>query len=127
MDATNPLDYDRAVGRLVRIMAVLAAAGTLLTLARWGWRAGAGFLVGSVLSALNFLALKRLIDGLAGASGSAGARPVLLGLRYFFLAGITYTIVKLTPISLIAMLGGVFIFTAAVFVEAAIEIVYARK
>jgi hypothetical protein len=125
MDATNPLDYDRAVGRLVRIMAVLAAAGTLLTLARWGWKAGAGFLVGSVLSALNFLALKRLIDGLAGAS--AGARPVLLGLRYFFLAGIAYTIVKLTPISLIAMLGGVFIFTAAVFVEAAIEIVYARK
>ena len=125
MDATNPLDYDRAVGRLVRIMAALAVAGTLTALVRWGWKAGAGFLVGAVLSGLNFLALKRLIDRLAGAS--SGGRPILLGLRYFLLGGVAYVIVKLTPISLVAMLAGVFVFTAAVFVEAAIEIVYARK
>jgi hypothetical protein len=110
---------------LTRIMAALAAAGTLLATARWGWKAGAGFLVGSILSGLNLLALKRLIDGLAGANSSA--RPILLGLRYFFLAGIAYGILKLTPISLIALLSGVFTFTLAVFVEAAIEIVYARK
>jgi hypothetical protein len=125
MTSPNPLDYDYAAARLTRIMAVIAAAGTLTALAGWGWKAGAGFLVGSVLSGLNFLALKRLIDGLAGAN--AGARPLLLGLRYFFLAGIAYGILKLTPISLIAMLSGVFTFTVAVFVEAAIEIVYARK
>jgi hypothetical protein len=125
MTDPNPLDYDRAAARLTRIMAVIAAIGTLGALLGWGWKAGAGFLVGAILSALNFLALKRLIDRLADANPRG--RPILLGFRYLILCGIAYVILKCSPISLPAMLAGAFVFTAAVFVEVAIEIVYARK
>lgn len=125
MTGPNPLDYDCAVARLVRIMAVIAALGTSAAFLRWGWKAGSGFLLGAALSGLNFLALKRLIDRLSSASGSRSA--VLLGFRYILLCAIAYVILKLTPISLPAMLAGIFVFTAAVFVEVTIEIVYARK
>ncbi len=125
MDAPNPLDYGRAVARLTRIMAVIAALGTLGALFAWGWKAGAGFLLGAALSALNFLALKRLVDRLADAHPAGSS--VLLGFRYIMLAGIAYVMLKLRVISLPAMLAGVFVFTAAVFIEVAIEIVYARK
>jgi hypothetical protein len=125
MASPNPLDYDRAVARLTRIMAVIAALGSLSALAGWGWKAGGGFLFGAALSGVNFLALKRLINRLATANPSGSS--IMWGFRYLLLAGIAYVIFRFSPISLPAMLAGIFVFTAAVFVEVAIEIVYARK
>jgi hypothetical protein len=38
-----------------------------------------------------------------------------------------YVIVRLTPISLTAVLAGLFVLTVAIFVEVVFEFVYARK
>jgi hypothetical protein len=125
MTGPDPLDYDRAASRLKRIMAAIAVAGTLVALFAWGWKAGVGFLIGAALSGLNFLALKRLIDGLADANPHG--KSILLGFRYLLLFAVAYVILRISPVSLPALLAGIFVFTVAVFIEVAIEIVYARK
>ena len=125
---TNPeaLDYDRAAWRIGRNVAVLAAAGTFGLLVWRGWRWGAGFFIGSLISWLNYRWLRGLVETLGG-----GRRPrqrsVLLAFRYILLGVVAYVIVRFTSISPPAVLAGVFVLTAAVFAETAYEIVYARK
>jgi hypothetical protein len=52
---------------------------------------------------------------------------LVLGFRYLILGAGAYVILRLSKISLMAVLAGVFVLTAAVFVEVIFEIVYARK
>ena len=92
---------------------------------RAGKAQAAGFLVGALISGLNFFILKGLVDRLGGARPRR--RGPLLGLRYVLLAGGAYVILRLTPISLPAVLAGIFVFTAAVFIEVIFEIAHAGK
>jgi hypothetical protein len=124
MTVLDGLSYQRAASRIGRIMAAIAIVGTLAALALAGWRSGAGFLVGAFISLLNFYWIKGVVDGMAGGRRRG---TVILAFRYLILGGAAYVIVKLISIDLRAILAGVFVFTAAVFVEVAIEIVYARK
>ena len=124
MTAPNELSYERACERIVRFMAALAALGSLVAWARWDWKSGAGFLLGSLISGLNFVLLKGLVNRLGG------TRPrhrFLLAFRYPLLAGCAYVILRFSPVSLTAALAGIFVFTAAVFIEVIFEIAYARK
>jgi hypothetical protein len=124
---TDPetLTYERAAGRIVRAMAALAAAGTAAALAGWGWRAGAGFLVGSLLSGVQYIWLKGLVDGLGGAPRRW--RGLRMALRFLILAGAAYAIFRLIPLNPAAVLAGIFVLTAAVFAEVIFEIFHARK
>ena len=65
---TDPEDltYERAAARIARITAALGGTGTAVALAGWGWRAGAGFLIGSLLSGVQYVWLKGLVDALGG-------------------------------------------------------------
>jgi hypothetical protein len=107
-------------------MAVIAAVGTCVMLAAKGWHWGAGFLLGALISGLNYRWLRKLVESLGG-GGQPRNRSVVLGFRYLILGGGAYVILKLSPISLTAVLAGVFVLTAAVFVEIIFEIIYARK
>jgi small-conductance mechanosensitive channel len=124
---TDPeeLTYERAAARIARITAGLAGIGTAVALAGWGWRAGAGFLIGSLLSGVQFLWLKGLVDALG--SGKKRGRSLRMALRFLVLAGAAYAIFRLIPINPAAVLAGIFVLTAAVFAEVIFEIVYARK
>ena len=124
MTAPDELPYERASQRIVRLMAALAALGSLVAWAAWGWKSGAGFLFGSAISGLNFVLLKALVDRLGRARPR---RHFLLAFRYPLLAGCAYVILRFSPISLSAALAGIFVFTAAVFIEVVFEIAYARK
>jgi small-conductance mechanosensitive channel len=119
------LTYERAAARIAGAMAALAAIGTFLALVRWGWRAGAGFLVGSLLSGVQYIWLKALVDALG--SGKRRGRGLRMALRFLTLAGAAYVIFRLIPINPAAVLAGIFVLTAAVFAEVIFEIVYARK
>lgn len=125
----DELSYERAAARIGRIMAVIAALGTCVAFAAGGWQWGAGFALGAAISGLNYHWLRKLVESLGAAA--AGARPrrraVVLGFRYLILGGGAYVILRLSTISLPAVLVGVFVLTAAVFVEVVFEIVYARK
>jgi len=126
MTESDPLSFERAAERIGRIMAAIAAVGTGGALVLGGWKTGGGFAVGAAISWLNFHWLHRLVVSL-GAGGRQRFRSVVVGFRYLILGGGAYVIVKLTPIRLPAVLAGLFVLTAALFVEVLFEIVYARK
>jgi len=119
-------DFDRATARVSWIMAALAAAGAVGGMLLRGWPWGGGFLLGSVISALNFRWLRRLLESLGGERPKRRG-AVFLAFRYLLLGAVAYAIVRFTSVSLMAVLAGVFVLTAAILIEAAIEIVYARK
>jgi ATP synthase I chain len=124
MTIPDDLCYERATARIARIMAAIAALGTAEAFALHGWKSGAGFLVGAGISGLNFYWIKGVVDAMAGGRRRG---TILLAFRYLILGGAAYAILKLSSVSLPAVLAGVFVFTAAVFVEVALEIAYARK
>jgi hypothetical protein len=128
--APDRLTFVRVAARILRILMVVSAVGTCVTWAIGGWKVGAGFALGAVISSLNFYWLHKLVDNLGGSLGG-NARPryrtILLGFRYLILGGAAYVILRVSPISMTAVLTGLFVSTAAVFVEVIFEIVYARK
>jgi hypothetical protein len=124
---TDVLDYDRAAWRIGRNLAVIASIGTIGALAARGWPWGAGFLLGSAISWVNYRWLRRLVESLGGANAKPRGRGAKIAVRYVLLAASAYVIVRYTPISKPAVLAGIFVLTAAVFAEVIFEIVYARK
>ena len=126
----DPVSYDRAVERIGRSMVAVAAGGTLLAWVRGGWRWGAGFFVGSLVSGLNFRWLCRLVESLGGATRGRQKlryRSVFLALRYLLLFAAGYVILRFSAISLTAAITGLFVLVAAVFIEVLFEIMHARK
>src|SRR5580698_6265563 len=124
--APDPLSFERAAARIGRILAVIAVLGTSGALAMGGWKTGAGFLLGAAISGLNYHWLHKLVVAL-GAGGRPRYRSVILGFRYLILGGGAYVIVRLSSIRLAAVLAGLFVLTAALFVEVIFEFIYARK
>jgi hypothetical protein len=124
--APDPLSFESAAARIGRILVVVSLVGTCGALAAGGWKSGAGFLLGAAISGLNYHWLHKLVEGLGGGSRPR-YRSVILGFRYLILGGGAYVIVRLSPISLKAVLAGLFVLTAALFVEVICEFLYARK
>jgi len=122
----DELTFERAAWRMGRIMMVIGSLGALVALVARGWQWGAGFLLGAVISGLNFHWLYKLVGGL-GKGEAPRHRSLVLGFRYLILGIGAYVILRLSRISLMAVLAGVFVLTAALFVEVVFEIVYARK
>jgi hypothetical protein len=124
---TDPeaLSYERAAARIARVTAAVGGLGTAAALAGWGWRAGAGFLLGALLSGVQYVWLKGMVDALG--SGKRQGRSLKMALRFLALAGAAYVIFRLIPVNPKAVLAGIFVLTIAVFVEVIFEIVYARK
>jgi hypothetical protein len=107
---------------------VLAAIGALGVLNFRGWRDALGFVLGAVISAVNFRWLHRLVDGLHndGKQRSTNRLAWLMGLRYLLFGGVGYAIIiyfRITPLSLLA---GLLVVVAAVMLEILYELIYAR-
>src|SRR2546428_7017177 len=120
------MDLERAVGRIFRFTQVFTAVGAAVYFAIAGWRGGFGFLLGALISYLNFRWLKRTVYALGEAAGGKPLRArvaVLLGLRYLLLGLGAYAILKFSEISLTAALVGLFVPTAAVILEILIELI----
>lgn len=125
MTLPEGLSYEAAARRIGRVMWALTGLGAAAGFAYGGWRWGLGFLVGAMLSATQFWLLRMVVESLpAGRGKRHGLRATL---RLVAVAAVAYGILSLSPVSWKAALAGVFTLTAAVFVEVAIEIAYARK
>jgi hypothetical protein len=127
MTTPDGLDYDRAATRVGRITLALSVLGTAIALAAKGLPWGGGFLLGSLISLLNYQWLRRLVDSLGGDSKPRRHGKLFLAFRYLLLGAVAYVIVRFASVSLPAVFAGVFVLTAAVMIEAVIEMVYARK
>ncbi len=119
--------YVRAVGRILRILLVIGAAGALAAFVLGGWSWGAGFLAGAGASYLNFHWLRQTVESLGrGAPPKPRVRAaILLGLRYLLLASGAYAILRFSSLSLPAALVGLFVAVAAVIAEIIFELIYA--
>jgi hypothetical protein len=116
-----------AVARIWKIIWAMGACGAVILTLWRGWTWGAGWLLGTAVSALNFRWLKQLADSLGSSTAAKPRKAVFLGLRYVFLGGGAYVILKYSAISLPAALSGLFVSVAAVILEILFELAYARN
>jgi hypothetical protein len=123
------MNLERAAGRILRLTLALIVLGAAVYFAKAGWRGGCGFLIGGLISYLNFRWIKRTVDALGETAGGKPPRTsvaVFLGLRYLLMGAGAYAILKFSEISLMAALVGLFVSTGAVILEILIELIYAR-
>src|ERR1035441_8842603 len=124
--ARDQLWMDRAVARIWKLIWAIGAAGAVALVAWRGWWWGAGWVIGTAVSALNFRWLKQLVLAI-GAEAAKPRKAVFLGMRYVLLGGGAYVILRFSAISLPAALSGLFVSVAAVIVEILLELAYARN
>ena len=124
--ARDQLWMDRAVARIWKLIWAIGAAGAVALVAWRGWWWGAGWVIGTAVSALNFRWLKQLVLAIGGEAAKP-RQAVFLGMRYVLLGGGAYVILKFSAISLPAALSGLFVSVAAVIVEILLELAYARN
>jgi len=119
--------YASALPRIGRFMVVI---GPILTTVAWvgfGFRAAVGFLLGCVISYLNFHWLKSGVSGLAdkvtntGKSQSGKGIVARFLLRYALLGLAAYAILTSFPASLKGLFAGLFLPVGAIVCEAVYE------
>jgi hypothetical protein len=128
-ESTSAADgfLDRALPRILRILLMLAVAGTLACLVLCRWQVTAGFVAGAVTSWLNQRWLQRAITCLGDRitqqeSGERGGVIVARALlRYVLVASGAYVILNVSHAALYGFFGGVCLPIAAVACEVAAE------
>jgi len=108
-------------------MSVLALALPLLAWVVFGGRTALGFAFGCLIAYINFVWLKRGVEGLADRIVSTGRPHSGKGivarflLRYVLLGVGAYVILTVSPASLYGLLAGLFLPVSAIACEAAYE------
>jgi hypothetical protein len=132
---TDPAEhfFGGAIDRIRRITLVIGIGSTVAIWAIYGMAIGSGYLIGCVISYVNFHWLKKAIDTLAGRVTETGyatsSRGVVLRfmLRYGFIVIACYVILIGSKSSVYGLLGGLFVTVAAILCEAAYEVVIALR
>lgn len=124
----NDAFYSSALPRIRNFMLVLGPVITAAAWMRFGPRAALGFLVGSVISYLNFQWLKSGVSGLADRvtnTGKPQSGKGIVGrflLRYALLGIAAYAILTSFPASLRGLFAGLFLPVGAIACEAVYEL-----
>jgi hypothetical protein len=119
--------YEGALLRIQRSMLVLAVLLPLVASFWLGWRTGLGLALGSAVAYLNFVWLKRGVEGFAdrivgdGKPSSGKGIVTRFLLRYVLMGLAAYGILTVSPASLYGLLAGLFLPVAAIACEAAYE------
>lgn len=120
--------YGSALQRIRKFMLVLGPVLCAAAWAEFGLRAAAGFLLGSVISYLNFQWLKSGVSGLADRVTNTGKPLSGKGivarflLRYMLLGVAAYAILTSFPASLRGLFAGLFLPVGAIVCEAGYEV-----
>lgn len=109
-------------------MLLFGLASLVLLYVRFGRAAALGFLVGALISGLNFFWLKEVVstlaDGMTRTLKRGSARGVVFRFvaRYALIAVIAYAIFSSPTINIYGFFGGLFLPVAAMFGEAFFEL-----
>jgi hypothetical protein len=115
--------YRRAFQRIRWWAAAIAVAGSAAWMEAQSFRAAAGFLLGSALSALNFRGIE-MLAGTLGSSKSPRALAVLLMVfRYALAGGALYVIVRILGFAPLPVLAGLLVPFGAVVLEILYELI----
>ena len=125
---TSETFYSGALTRIRNFMLALALVAALVAAFRFGLHPALGFLLGCVISYLNFHWLKSGVSGLAdkvtntGKSQSGKGIIARFLLRYALLGAAAYAILTSFPASLRGLFAGLFLPVAAIVCEAGYEL-----
>jgi len=120
--------YSSALSRIRTFMLVLAPLFCAAAGLKFGWRAAAGFLLGSIIAYLNFQWLKSGVSVLADKVTNTGKRQsgkaivARFLLRYALLGLAAYAILTSFPASLSGLFAGLFLPVGAIVCEAVYEV-----
>ena len=120
--------YARALERIERFMLALAMAAWFAIAVFLGWRYALGFLLGAVVSYLNFRWLKKVVAAIAELTVKSGARVSGRAivqrflLRYFLMAVLAFVILTVSRESLYGLFAGLFLPVAGILCEAGYEV-----
>ena len=129
MGGAGGLDYGRIVGRIVRVMALLAVVGIAVFEFVDGSGGALSFLGGGAISSLSFWLLHRLVSDMTAAVEGRPVRKVSMLLHIFrlmILGTAAYAIVNLYGSSRRALAGGLMLAVMAATLEVLIELAHAR-
>jgi len=121
----DPGFYQRALARMPRWIALVAALALPFVWWKAGALAAASFLVGSIAGYWNYVGVCRLADRLsrtAQQSSRASTSSVRPFLRLLFIALAAFVIIRFTRINLAAALLGLFVPVVAVVIEILFEL-----
>ncbi len=122
----DSFQLDAAVGRMKRIMMVLAGVGCVGLAAAKGMDWGAGFLLGALISLASFHWTHRFVMAI-GPGGEAKPKTwksVLLGGRYLIIAAVVYAIISSFGLNILAALCGLLIAAVAALLEILYEFIH---
>jgi hypothetical protein len=126
--------FSGAIDRIRRITLVLGIIGTVAVWLRFGNAIGIGFVIGCVISYVNFHWLKKAVNTVADrvtntgeAAGSSRAAVLRFMLRYGFILIVAYAILISSKSSVYGLLGGLFLSVAAILCEAMYEVAVALR
>jgi len=129
-DAANKeeLHYRSALRRIYLHIVWLSVAGSIAVFVKAGPSEGIGFLLGAMVSALNFRWLHRMVDALGPQREKKPGKLLgfFLSFRYVLFGVAGYVIVRYFRVDIMAALVGLFVAVAAVMVEILYELLYAR-
>ena len=112
---------DELENRIFRSMALAVTAAVLISAVVGPWRVTTGFLLGGLLSLVNYRWLRRSVAALLSVP-EAGQRPQMRiwkhAFRYLIIGGAVFAAYKLRLVSLPATIAGLCSFVVALFVEA---------
>ncbi|WP_321477089.1 ATP synthase subunit I [uncultured Paludibaculum sp.] len=126
---TADLDYPRITRRIVKLMAILTAAGALIFFVVKGFGAMLSFLGGAAISSLSFWLLHRMVADVTKVVEGEQVKPVSLlvhAFRMLILGGAAYAIVKTYGSFVPAVACGLTLAVTAATIEVLIELLYAR-
>lgn len=119
--------YDRAMGRIQRLIMAIGLIGSIAGAVRFGIRGGAGFASGVALSLFSFHTFRGVAESLGGeANRRASAFAALFVMRFGLIGGAIYVIVNYLEVSLMALLAGLFAAVAAVLAEILYELSFSK-
>jgi small-conductance mechanosensitive channel len=133
LDSAADRFFAAALHRIRRISIVLGAVATVAVWWRFGIAIGLGFVLGAVVSYVNFLWLEHAINAVAVRvseghhHGSARGVVFRFLLRYGLVALGCFAILISFKSSIYGFLGGLFLMVAAILCEAAYETVVSLR
>jgi hypothetical protein len=119
--------------RIRHISVVLGLVSSVAVWALYGTAIGVGYIIGCIVSYVNFLWLERAVNEVANRVTQTGqpapARGIVVGfmLRYGFVAIACFAILISFKSSVYGLLGGLFLTVAAILCEAAYEVTVALR
>lgn len=105
--------------RIERLAALLVGLTTLLSLLFWDASITLGAAVGGAIAALNFYALRRLVQAITSSENQSkqAVMVILLTMKLGALAGAIYLMINYLPVNPLAFMVGVSVIVLSIFIE----------